>query len=237
MTSPAITRQTSRPNVLAEPSIDTHVSGTGMQVEQPLHDPLAGPEQQVGSEAVAGTQEAAEKGFYLSLFIPYTSIRHVQHGTADHAYLNSLDGGPGFGVRAGYPITARVSLEWSLSTTWHGTSQRTIAGSAIEDQLLNGTELDVKFHLPLADSRLEPYLLGGIGYAWLGDDISTSDTHYRGREIQAGFGAEYHLPHQLSVFAGITRKRIVFNSGQWIGAANIKVNAATLDIGITYHFE
>jgi opacity protein-like surface antigen len=237
-TSPTTTPQTPPADVVVEQGINTHASGTAMPGGQPqLPEPRSAPPQQAGSGAAARTQEGAAKGLYVSLFIPYTSIFHDRQGAPDYTYLNSLDGGAGFGIRAGYSIIAHAALEWSLSTTWHETSQKTMTGKAIQNQLLTGTELDIKFRPPLPGSRLEPYILGGIGYTWLGDDFGTSNTHYRGRGIHAGFGAEYHLQHQLSFFAGLTRRRIVFDSGQWIGVADVTVNTATFDIGLVYHFE
>lgn len=238
VTSPSSTQETPPLNVPVGPGIDTHATGTVVPIELPqLPPPLPEPVQQTSTTPVAEKQEGPAKGLYIGFFLPYTSIRHDRHGTADYAYLNTLDNGAGFGIRPGYSFTDLIAIEWSIFTTWHNTDQRTLTGSSVQDQALNGTALSVKFRAPLPESGVVPYLQGGMGYAWLGDDLGTSDAHYRGRELQAGFGIEYRLPEQIRVSAGMTGRKIVFNSGKWIGSETAAVKAITVDIGIAYHFE
>ncbi len=184
----------------------------------------------------AAAPAAAREGLYLGVFGLYTSLSHVNHGSADYLYFNSLDSGAGIGFRAGYGFTSHVALEWSLSTTWHTTSQKTVTGASIQDQLLSAAQLNIKYCFPLTDSQFEPYLSGGIGSYWLGEGIDPGSAFYKGQGIQAGFGMEYHTRESVSLSAGLSGKSIVFDSGSWIGTSNVRGTAVTADLGFTYHF-
>jgi hypothetical protein len=98
-------------------------------------------------------------------------------------------------------------------------------------------QFSIKDCIPIPDSKFEPYLSAGTGDHWLGENSNTSNSHYHGRGAQVGFGTEYHFGDHVSFTCGLSGKRIFFDSGSWIGAADVKVNAATIDLGLTHHFK
>lgn len=165
--------------------------------------------------ALAASPAMAKEGFYLGAYIP------VNHISGD---ISNLDNGGGLGGRAGIGFNKYLALEGSLFRTEHDFS-----GGGTYD--FKGVTVDLKLNFPLTGSKLEPYALVGIG----GYRLEGSGYDYKGGGAQFGVGLDMYVYPELSLNAGLTWRKITFDSGT-PGNVDIDADVRTFDIGITYHF-
>lgn len=173
----------------------------------------------------------ARQGLYIGGSLFYTSIGSDTHDAFDKAYFDSLDSGPGIGLRLGWGLNDYFALEGSLSRSYHKTNFLGLANT--EDQVLEGQSLVLKINVPLPDSKLEPYVFVGGGRYNIGD---SNGPYYRGSSIEYGIGMDLYLTRAVSLNAGLSRKDIRFNKGKFYLDNVIDVETTTVDIGIAYHF-
>jgi hypothetical protein len=98
----------------------------------------------------------AKEGLYIGGPLFYTSIGSDTQDAFDKAYFNSLDSGPGIGLRLGWGLNNYFAIEGSLSRSYHKPNFLGLANT--EDQVLEGQSLVFKINVPLPDSKLEPYV-------------------------------------------------------------------------------
>jgi len=165
--------------------------------------------------ALIASPVMAKEGFYLGAYIPFNHI------SGD---INTLDNGAGLGARAGIGFNKYLSLEGSFFKTEHD-----MDGGGTAD--FRGATVDLKLNLPLTGSKMEPYALIGIG----GYRLEGSGIDYKGGGGQFGVGLDMYVYPELSLNAGLTWRKITFDSGT-PGNVDIDADVRTFDIGITYHF-
>ncbi len=163
--------------------------------------------------ALVASPSMAKEGFYLGAYIPYN------HFSGD---ISGLDDGGGLGARAGIGFNRYLALEGSIFKTKHD-----VSGGGTDD--FKGGTLDLKLNFPLTGSNAEPYVLVGIGRYRLED----SGLDIKGGGAQFGIGLDLYVAPELSLNAGLTWRKITFDSGT---PADIDANVRTFDIGIAYHF-
>ncbi len=165
--------------------------------------------------ALVASPAMAKEGFYLGAYIPFNHI------SGD---ISGLDDGAGLGARAGIGFNKYLALEGSIFKTKHDFS-----GGTTED--FKGATVDLKLNFPLTGSKMEPYALIGIG----GYRLEGNGFDYKGGGAQFGVGLDMYLYPELSFNAGLTWRKITFDSGT-PGNVDVDANVRTFDIGITYHF-
>jgi hypothetical protein len=168
----------------------------------------------------------AKEGFYLGAFIPYNKITGDSADPPSDAYINSLDSGAGFGLRAGYGFNRYFAIEGALFDSTHKSNL------GIVDQDFSGLTLDAKVNFPLTGHSFEPYLLLGVGHYELGD----SSGKFKGNGSQFGVGIDFYLMPELSLNTGLTWRRITFDSNDFGITDDVNARVRTFDVGLTYHF-
>ena len=177
----------------------------------------------------------AKEGWYIGGGIPLASLSPKGGHGADRIYLDSLSGGIGFLLMAGYATEKKLAYEASFFKTFHSTNLEIVSGAGIEDQEFSGLCLDVKYRYPLADSLNEPYISAGIGRYNLGD---SGGTYYEGNGYKFGIGINIfdRVNPQRSYNFGLTRRYITFDSGSW-DPDSFDVEATMFDVGMRFHFQ
>jgi len=175
--------------------------------------------------ALIATPAMAGEGFYLGGYFSVNDISGDSAGAFGNSYINSLDSGPGFGLRMGVGFNRYVSLQGSYFASVH-------SSDTYIDQDLTGLTLDLKLNFPLSNQKIEPYILAGIGSYELGDASGTFD----GGGVQFGIGLDIYFVPELSLNTGLTWRSITFDSNDFGYLYDINADVTTFDIGLTYHF-
>lgn len=165
--------------------------------------------------ALVASPAMAKEGFYLGAYIP---VNHISGDTG----VSNLDNGAGLGARVGIGFNKYLALEGSVFKTEHD-----VDGGGTAD--FKGGTVDLKLNFPLTGSKLEPYALIGIG----GYRLEGSGFNYKGGGAQFGVGLDMYVYPELSFNAGLTWRKITFDSGT---PTDIDADVRTFDVGITYHF-
>jgi len=171
----------------------------------------------LAAAALVASPATAKEGFYLGAFVPFNSI-------SDDPLL-SIDDGNGLGFRGGIGCNKYLALEASVFKTKHDVN----GGGDVD---LSGGTFDLKLDFPLTGSKIEPYLLIGVGRY----ELKGSSFDYKGDGSQIGFGLDMYLFPELNFNAGLTWRRIFFDSGKTAATGHRAIDVRTFDIGLTYHF-
>lgn len=158
----------------------------------------------------------AKEGFYLGAYIPFN---HISGDTG----VSNLDNGAGLGARVGIGFNKYLALEGSIFKTKHD-----VDGGGTDD--FKGATVDLKLNFPLTGSKIEPYALIGIG----GYRLEGSGSDIKGGGAQFGVGLDMYVYPELSFNAGLTWRKVTFDSGT--SGVDVDADVRTFDIGITYHF-
>ncbi len=161
---------------------------------------------------IAAAPAQAKEGFFFGANLLFNDF------SGD---INNLDSGEGLGLRGGYGLNRYLSFEAGLFKTAHDIKN----GGGSAD--FKGTTIDAKLNLPLTGSRIEPYLLGGVGRYRIDYPGQTIE----GNGGQLGIGMDIYLFPELNLNVGVSRRNITFET-----TPEKTGKVTTLDLGLTYHF-
>ena len=155
-----------------------------------LAQPYSGPAYRPHSRAVV----LYPKGLYIGGGLVGTHIL-AQDGGAE-----LLEGGGGVALHAGLRVNRRLALE----AGWMGTLHNPVAvdtpfGEDTDYLVLNGFTADAKIYVGTGNTRLEPYLQGGVGLYLL--DSNYFGTQSIGSGFQAGGGLDWRVGERIDIGA------------------------------------
>lgn len=190
-------------------------------------------------------QMVVDDGFYLGIALVHNSMSGDFDNTAVYYTSTTLydvpdvDNGAGFGVSAGYRMNRGV-YEIAYQRTNHDTvsSFEDVGDSAIY------SVLDFNLKYDLAElNRIRPYVLLGIGVAWMTVEDSASDgwdledETFLGHCWNLGAGVNYYINPKLSATGGLVYRWNSFGSVEGTELEDdLKEKALGLSVGLAYTF-
>lgn len=132
-----------------------------------------------------------------------------------------LKPGPGAGLYFDYRFNQRWSIETDIFFSWH---DGTGASSGDNDQILLGVPtIELKFYLRGSESRIDPYLLAGVGVYVLTEGDIDNNSGGAGMGGSFGVGSDFYVLDRLSL--GIVVKfrpiAIIQGNSQSTGLINL----------------
>jgi len=191
-----------------------------------------------------------ETGVYLSALLAHSTIGGDFNGDTmlvgfDEAILiPELDGGSGYGLALGQRWKY-FGLELNYLQTGYDASVLGVDWGEADAYAIN---VDLKY-FPVPKWRLQPYLLFGLGRAWIDvEDASFDaggdfdDATFSGSCVNLGAGASYYFRRDLSLDFGLVYRWMKMNE-----ASGIRGDEQTIDdpleadgtravLGLTYTF-
>jgi opacity protein-like surface antigen len=135
------------------------------------------------------------------LYVAVGAMRGFENFDTAGPTLRAKDSDFGFVVRGGYHLGESAALEVSLEDARGFNLEQ---GSSSLDVNIASVVAQGKWYF--SDGMLEPYLLGGIG--WARADVETLDLDGNAAFLRAGAGVDLYLSHNIALFAEVNYNRM-----------------------------
>lgn len=197
----------------------------------------------VASLLVVGVANAATPGAYVGGGLGESILRTPNIGKAPGVSTSQSRGGLGGRVFAGYNFNTYLGLEAALATYANSTAKASALGlNASRKNSLNALSLVGKAYLPIADTGLNAYVLGGLAEVRSQNRISGNAAKLAGVKGTTtttalrptyGVGMSYALPSNMTTSLELSR---IQGKGNMNKSLHATPNADMVSLNLGYNF-
>lgn len=188
----------------------------------------------------------AKEGWYIGLDYVHTAIdgdfdgRKYYTSGIDTILVPDIDPGNGFGLRVGYVLPTNFSIEVGLTHTKHDATWLFFPLDVEHNEL----SVDIKYSFGGDESKLRPYLRGGLSAHNLNVERGTnltSTAELSGAGLNLGGGVDYYITPKLSFDTALTMKFVKYDEAEGGSSEGeldpaVDGNGFEVKAGLAYHF-
>ncbi|HSW94459.1 MAG TPA: outer membrane beta-barrel protein [Gammaproteobacteria bacterium] len=196
----------------------------------------------VASLLIAGSASAITPGAYVGAGVGDSVLRTPSVNSVPGVATSQSRGGLGGRVFAGYNFTKNFGLEAALAAYASSTAKASMAGRSVSQKdSLNALSLIGKGYLPLGDTGLNAYVLGGLAEVRnqlrttgnLVPASQTGTTSTNSLRPTYGLGMSYDLPNQMTTSLELSR---IQGKGNMRTSDSAIPNADMISLNLGYNF-